>query len=100
MTSYYIIVYHVISYRIISYCIISYYIMLYYGCITMPQLNTPVFDIFTYDFKLGYMWLQAFAAFWCYRFLPWLQAFASFGSSHFGLKFKGERWLSPPSPVL
>ena len=70
------------------------------GCITVPQLNTPVFDIFTYDFKLGYMWLQAFAAFWCYRFLPWLQAFASFGSSHFGLKFKGEGWLSPPSPVL
>ena len=38
------------------------------GCITMPQLNAPVFDIFTYDFKLGFMWLQAFAAFWCYRF--------------------------------
>ena len=27
------------------------------GCITMPQLNAPVFGILTYDFTFGFLWL-------------------------------------------
>ena len=67
------------------------------GCITVPQLDTSVFDIFTYDFKRGFRPAPRIGATGFnrgYRPSPrvWLKPFWP--------KAKGERWLSPPSQIL
>ena len=55
------------------------------GCITVPQLNTPVFDIFTYDFNHSFRPAPRIGA---TGFDRGYRPSPRVGSSHFGLKLR------------